>query len=655
MTIKVFADTYKGVIIGKDSAGNPQPDFACRSCHGVGTPIDMFTPWAKSGHAEIVEQNVNTLNNHYGPGCVSCHSVGYAPGVSNGGFDDAADFAGLLASGILSPPGAPNNYDLLLAEFPASAKLANIQCDNCHGPTGSEAHFNGVKSDRNSLSSDVCGTCHGEPARHGRYQQWQLSRHGNYETARAEGTLPSCAKCHAAQGFIQWESKGFSNTATITVDWTLDQVHPQTCVTCHDPHAVGTTSGGPTTNATVRISGDTPMMDAGFKATGVGTAAICMTCHNGRRGLRDDQHTTTDISRAPHAGPQADIVMGQNMYFVEAGKPGFHSKIADSCVTCHMEHTKPPADLSYNYGGTNHTFYASKTICSKCHTEIDGEEFQEEIEHSLESLKHEIETALENGMTTALRAGNFVDLGTTRVKSASEIAEVEYIESRGRQGVTVTLSTGAVVADLQLNSVKVVPPAGASVELLATMDPSVAKAGWNYWMVHSDKSKGVHNPVFVEKALSVSLYATKTVNTAYASGVGGGAYLGGGAGNGAGAVSCTTPYVYWKVGQTVSLIGLRQQTGAYRSNIAVSNAGKIEAEVAISLFSANGAALKTYNVTVPAGEVKQEGEPFKNQANQPDLGWGFATVTVLKGTNIHMSASVIDVKTNDPTTVRAQQ
>ncbi|MGK2859747.1 MAG: hypothetical protein ACSLFQ_21325, partial [Thermoanaerobaculia bacterium] len=426
VTFKVFAGTYKGVIIGKDSAGNPQPDFACRSCHGVGTPIDMFTPWAKSGHAEILEQNVNTLNNHYGPGCVSCHSVGYAPGVSNGGFDDAADFAGLLASGILSPPGALNNYDRLLAEFPASAKLANIQCDNCHGPTDSAAHFNGVKSDRNSLSSDVCGTCHGEPARHGRYQQWQLSRHGNYETARSEGTRAACAKCHSAQGFLQWETKGFSPTATITVDWTADQVHPVTCVTCHDPHAVGTTSGGPTTNATVRISGDTPMLDAGFKATGVGTAAICMTCHNSRRGLRDDQHTTTDISRATHLGPQADIVMGQNLYFVEVGKPGFHSKIADSCVTCHMETTQPPADLSYNYGGTNHTFYASKTICSKCHTEIDGEEFQEEIEHSLESLKHEIETALENGMTSALRAGNFVDLGTTRVKSASEIGSVEY-------------------------------------------------------------------------------------------------------------------------------------------------------------------------------------------------------------------------------------
>jgi hypothetical protein len=764
VTFKVIAGTWKGVIVGKDASGRPQPDFACRECHGVGTPIDMFTPWAKSGHAEILTDNINNPAGHYSEACVSCHSVGYAPGVTNGGFDDAVDYAALLASGILTH-GDAGNWNKMLSTYPASARLANIQCENCHGPNTSEAHFNGVKSDRNSLSSDVCGTCHGEPARHGRFQQWQLSRHGNYETARAEGTNPGCAKCHSAQGFIQWESKGFSPTATITVDWTLDQVHPQTCATCHDPHAVGTTSGGPTTNATVRISGSTPMLDAGFKAENVGTAAICITCHNGRRGLKDDQHPVTDFSRAPHVGPQGDVVMGYNMYFTQVGTRGEHGKIADSCVTCHMEKTKPPADLSYNYGGTNHTFYASTEICSTCHTQINGPAFQSEVEELLEELKAQIELALLNGMQTALRAGNYVDLGTTRIKSASEITAVEFIESHGRQGVNVTLSTGATVNDLALNSVKVVPPVGTAVELLATMDVNVAKAGWNYWQVHSDKSKGIHNPPFVKAGLEVATFATKSVNTVYSTGgsATNPAYIGGGLGNGAGAVTCTTPYVYWaeiaghmpgnadsqwrtdlvtrnlssgdaalkfvlhesagnlegtgtvpassqkafedvvalmggsnnmgaleicsnkpllvrarifnqatngtfgqgfdgyvadlgyKAGQTVSLIGLRQLTGAYRTNIAISNSGKAEAEVAISLFSANGALLKTYNVKVPAGQVKQEGEPFKNQANQPDVDWGYSTVTVITGTNVHVSASLVDMKTNDPTTIRAQQ
>ncbi len=760
VTLKIHAGTWKGVVIGQDANGRPQPDWECRNCHGVGTPIDMFTPWANSGHAEILTQNIVNPAGHYSESCVSCHSVGFNAGVSNGGFDDAADYAALKASGVLTH-GDAGNWTTMLAQFPAAAKLSNIQCENCHGPNASGAHFNGVKSDRNSLSADVCGTCHGEPTRHGRFQQWQLSKHGNYETARAEGTNASCAKCHSGQGFVQWAKAGFGTTA-IKVDWTTDEVHPQTCATCHDPHAVGTTSGNADTNAKVRISGTTPMLDAGFKAENVGTAAICMTCHNGRRGLRDDQHfNTADLSRAPHVGPQADVLMGQNLYFSEVGKPGFHAKIADSCVTCHMEHTQPPKDLSNNYGGTNHTFYASKTICSKCHSEIDGEAFQEEVEHKMESLKAEMELALENGMTTQLRAGNFIDIGTTRVKGASEIDSVEYIESHGRQGVTVTLSTGAVVADLALSSVKVVPPAGSSVELLATMDPAVAKAGWNYWMIHSDKSKGVHNPAFVEQALGVSLYAAKTVNAAYAAG--GNAYIGGGPGTGAGAVTCTSQYVYWaeiaghmpgasdsqwrtdlvarnlstsnaslkfvlhqatgniegtgtvagasqnsfedvvamiggtnnmgalevcsdkpllvrarifnqaengtygqgfdghvadvgyKAGQTVSLIGLRQKSGEYRTNISVTNAGKIDGEISISLFDANGTALKTFAITVPAGLVVQSTEPFKNQANAPDVDWGYATVTIVKGTNVQTSASMVDMKTNDPTTIRAQQ
>ena len=64
---------------------------------------------------------------------------------------------------------------------------------------------------RVSLSSDLCGTCHGEPARHGRFQQWQLSRHANYELAVEEGTNGTCAKCHSGNGFVAWAKGGFSN------------------------------------------------------------------------------------------------------------------------------------------------------------------------------------------------------------------------------------------------------------------------------------------------------------------------------------------------------------------------------------------------------------------------------------------------------------
>lgn len=769
--LAVHAGTWKGIITGQTANGKPVVDSACTQCHVKNTPhFDLFTPWAESGHAEIFTQNVNTPNGHYSPACLACHTVGYnAQGVKNGGVDDAADWQGFLATDLLTH-GEAQNWSKILTGFPATARLANIQCENCHGPQDSVAHMKKDGS-RKTLSSDLCGTCHGEPARHGRYQQWQLSAHANFETAVSEGTDPTCSKCHSAQGFIAWQDKGFS-TANLTVNWTADDVQPQTCATCHDPHDVGSTSGGPTTNAKVRLSGKTPLLMAGFTANNVGSGAICMTCHNGRRGLRDDaNYNVADASRAPHSGPQADILMGQNMFFTKVGTPGFHSMIQDSCVACHMESTNPPPDLANknadgSYGGTNHTFYASNTICAKCHSNITTESVQGAVESKLESLKVQMETAIKNAMQAQIRAGNAIDLGGTKtLKNASDIAAVEFIESHGRQGVTVTLSDASKVSDLSLQSVKVVRPAGSAVELYAVVDPAIPKAGWNYFMVHSDKSKGVHNPAFVNSALDVSLFAVSAVNASAVSPTAPAVdrSIGGGVGNGAGAVSCKSAYVYWSevagrtpgnsgsqwrtdlvarnlesstatvrfilhdvsgdlessgtidgnsqkafedltatmggttnigsleicssrpllvtsriynlaeegtfgqnydgrvadlgysAGQTISLIGLRQKSDAYRSNLVVTNGGTTEAQVSINLFDAQGKSLTAFTVTIPPGKLVRELEPFKYRANAPDVGWGFATVTVLKGTNVLSSASMIDGRTNDPTTIPAKQ
>lgn len=772
VNVAIHAGTWAGMITGQDENRRPKADAACTSCHVKNTPhFDLFTPWAKSGHAEVFTQNVVTPNGHYSTACLSCHTVGYtSKNVKNGGIADAKDWTAFLATDLLTH-GNPENWTEILARFPDTARMANIQCENCHGPQASTAHMKKDGS-RKTLSSDLCGSCHGEPARHGRFQQWQLSGHANYELAVGEGTDPNCAKCHSAQGFVAWKDKGFS-TANLTVNWTTDEVHPQTCATCHDPHDVGSTSGGPTTNAKVRVTGKTPLLMAGFTAENVGTGAICMTCHNGRRGLRNDSNfTVADSTRAPHAGPQADVLMGQNMYFAKTGTPGIHSMIQDSCVTCHMESTNPPAALANRnadgtYGGTNHTFFASNTICAKCHSNISLATVQVPVQSKMDALKAQIETAIRNAMQSQIRGGNAIDLGGVKtVRNASDINAIEFIESHGRQGVNVTLTGGTKVNDLSLASVKVARPAGAAVELYSVIDPVVAKAGWNYFMVHSDKSKGVHNPSFVNSALDISLFGVSSINAAATAATTPGsnaAALGGGLGNGAGAVSCRASFVYWSeiaghtpgaagsqwrtdlvarnlesstatlrfvlhqaggnlestgtiagnsqrafedltatmggetnsgsleicsdrpllvmsrvfnqgvagtfgqsfdgrvadlgysAGQTVSLIGLRQKTDAYRSNFVITNGGTTVAEVAIILYNAAGTSLNAYNLTIPAGTARQDLEPFKYRANAPDVEWGFATVTVLKGTNVITSASMIDMRTNDPITIPAKQ
>ena len=751
ITFTVIAGTWKGVIKGEDADGRPVANSDCTVCHTSGTKINQFAEWKVSGHSEILTQNVNNPAGHYSTNCVSCHTVGYNLDAENGGFDDAADFAALVESDRLTH-GDAENWTRILEDFPASAQMMNIQCENCHGPQNSEAHDRGDETARVSLASNVCGTCHGEPLRHGRYQQWQLSGHANYELAIDEASSGGCAKCHTANGFLAWEEEGFAPSVSPKVTWTPEEAHPQTCATCHEPHNIGSTTGDGS-NATVRITGETPMLMSGYVAKDVGRAAVCMTCHNGRRGLRDDDnYNAGDAARAPHRGPQTDILMGRNLFFTEVGTRGFHSMIEDSCVTCHMEATDPPTGLSYNQGGTNHTFYASEDICAKCHTEITAESIQGPVHEKLEALKHEIETALMGVMRTQILLGNRIDLNGTMVTDAADILEVEFTESHGRQAVSVTLPSG-VMDHVSLANVDVVRPGGSAAQIYAVADPMIAKAGWNYLSVEADGSMGVHNTSFVNAGLEVATFAIKVVNAALADPT-----VGGGPGNNAGAVSCTTPYVYWaeiaghigqwrtdlvarnlssssaavefylheasgtlsgsgvvagggqkvfedvvgsiggmdnlgsleicsdrpllvmsrifnlspdgtygqafdghvagfgySTGQTVSLIGMRQLTGAYRTNLSVTNGGGTEAEVSITLFDSAGAALHTYRLTVPAGQVVQDIQPFANRANLPDVDWGYATVTVLNGTNVQTSASMADMKTNDPTTIPAKQ
>jgi hypothetical protein len=108
-------------------------------------------------------------------------------------------------------------------------------------------------------------------------------------------------------------------------------------------------------------------------------------------------------------------------------------------------------------------------------------------------------------------------------------------------------------------------------------------------------------------------------------------------------------------GESAILLGLRQMEDEYRTNISVTNTGMDEADVRIVLYRTNGTELHRYRLSVAAGMVVQDLEPFKSRAGEPDIGWGYATVEVLSGSGILSSASVIDSITNDATTIPMEQ
>lgn len=575
--INVYAGTWKGIIIGKDGNDRPVVDSTCNICHEA-----IVADWAQTGHAEIFTNNVNTPaeDSHYGERCFSCHAVGYDPDVENGGFDNAADYQAFLDT--FFPDGHPatteDSWTDILADYPDVAKKANIQCENCHGPQETQAHTAGAP--RQNLSSDICATCHGEPLRHARFQQWQLSGHANYELAIDEagdlGDEESCARCHTANGFLAWEALDFDPDLDVLVTWTENDVHPQTCVTCHDPHNVGSTTGVGT-DAPVRIEDDTPMLTAGFMATDVGRGAICMTCHNSRRGLRNsgnwDEVGALDPVRAPHGGTQTDVLMGQNAYFANIGDRSYHADVGASCATCHMEKTPPPDDLSYNYGGTNHTFFARNDICVECHGVVTAPDVQGPFMDTLHELEEVVETGWMDIITAQTAAGNTIAVGDATITDAAEVSDLTFTETRGRQALAVDFVDGTQVGAVRLTDIDVVPPTGDPIAIYEFAADELMQGGWNALLFHNDGSKGVHNPSWTQRTLAHTIVAIEE---------GGSGEPGDATGPG---VSCTTDYTYW----TEIAAHLEGQAGSiWRTDVAVRNPNDGTATIQFILHSDSG-------------------------------------------------------------------
>jgi N-acetylneuraminic acid mutarotase len=108
-------------------------------------------------------------------------------------------------------------------------------------------------------------------------------------------------------------------------------------------------------------------------------------------------------------------------------------------------------------------------------------------------------------------------------------------------------------------------------------------------------------------------------------------------------------------GDTAWLLELRQERDRYRTNIAVANTGDVDARVRIHLLATDGSELHAFTLDLEPGELIQDIEPFAKRAGRPNLGWGLARTEVITGSGVLVSASVVDSRTNDATTVTMQR
>jgi hypothetical protein len=396
------------------------------------------------------------------------------------------------------------------------------------------------------MSADVCGSCHGEPLRHARFQQWEDSAHGNFEgpVGDSKSTNTGCAGCHTAQGFMVYlaQLQGGNPLRTILSGTTsADVAMPVTCSVCHDPHAQGTTSGKPNT-ATVRVEDNTPLLPGGFVATGVGRGAMCIVCHNSRNGAGtgafansvflhmdgDPIYGSLTSYAGPHEACQGDMVMGYNAYFVGSVSPtnsqyrSPHSLITGACVNCHMEQTPPPALLSYSLAGTNHSFRVSLDICSNCHSvnQSLGPMLQEKVRSGLEALEKTIGdkilsrntvTNFNNTKQTIIGVKDLGSRGTINV-ILSDVTKTVVSSVTGTVVTTTSvLSSSGTVTSASLSTMLGIRICTPTVTTNCLETDDLAKALWNFYLIEQDLSFGVHNPDFTLAVLGASQHAVDLI------------------------------------------------------------------------------------------------------------------------------------------------
>ena len=193
-----------------------------------------------------------------------------------------------------------------------------------------------------------------------------------------------------------------------------------------------------------------------------------------------------------------------------------------------MELTPPPAEFSYNLAGTNHSFKASMSICTECHGAFTGGTLQETVEAMLVDLGVKMSEYLLSMMpdqvhimdyTPHENAGKSYDVKSNDViVDKANIASIEPTEPHGQQGFILKFNTpveftyapeGEDPHTLSLTEVQVqlasVTTDGETA-LIATSDPLV-KAGWNFFLIEGDGSRGVHNAAFTMDVIRASIDA----------------------------------------------------------------------------------------------------------------------------------------------------
>ncbi len=436
----IVAGTYVGVA-------------ACAKCHSGGLAAPMVPSWSTTLHAGIFKSEITGTagDTSYASTCWGCHTVGYDLNstIPNGGFDKMMTQLGWTAPTTITPANWTN--------MPAALQnVANIQCENCHGPGSEHANSGGTPYAISvATGTGACSQCHDEPSHHVKTAEWNNSMHAVTTTDPAGNA--TCVGCHTSNGFMG-RMTGATNVSTA--------YNAITCQTCHEPHgqtAPSTAAHLIRTDVPVKLADGTVVSDAG-------EGALCMNCHQARVSAQTYVATTAGSAHfGPHEGPQADMLEGTNGYtYGQIIPSSAHSFVApNTCVACHMQATATTDAAFLQAGG--HTFKPS---------------------------------FIPAGSTTP------VDLvGACQGCHGPEVTTFNFplIDYNGDGKIDGVQTEVQKMLD-QLSTM--LPPMGqpkTALTIDATWTRAQLEAAYNWQFVYNDGSKGIHNTAYAVGLLKASL------------------------------------------------------------------------------------------------------------------------------------------------------
>ena len=379
----------------------------CFQCHP-----QITDEWSKTPHATLFRDQINGGENpklaEYGfgnEGCIRCHTTGFYPGMENGGFGDL-----WVKTGWQMPPAADvqAGKDNWAAVPVILQNMANIQCEDCHGPA--KDHVTKGTPMPTSMDNGVCNVCHDGGGHH--VKGTELRNAGHSDATSQAWTYPvgpsrqDCVRCHSGAGYVS-----FLKNPTEKATWD-NSMQTVGCATCHDPHSDAN-------SWQLRITGK-PVEAAGITKD-FGLSATCVECHNGRTQAADAQSGTF-----PHYSTAGEmlsdtggVTYGQNVpnsahAMVVGNLPManpdpssetvalFGRATPGPCVVCHMWPTPADAKDPNRFKVGEHSFntvspdgsFEYTAPCQPCHTGMKDFNLQAKADYDgngkLEGVQNEV-------------------------------------------------------------------------------------------------------------------------------------------------------------------------------------------------------------------------------------------------------------------------